>query len=163
MLFQLRSGHAPLNAHLHHFKCTDSPTCEACGEADETVYHFIYDCPARLGERRRLKTAAGKRWHNRAYLLSNEKGINALMAYVRETGRMRGKRDDEDGRPEGGTGRATGQGAEETQDEQDEEEDREDGRQDAGDGQGGGEDEGMEGLLRWFRVLTKGTGEDEGV
>ncbi|KZV61832.1 hypothetical protein PENSPDRAFT_553759, partial [Peniophora sp. CONT] len=89
VLFQLRSGHAPLNAHLHRIKCADSPVCEACGEDDETVKHFVYECPARMAERRRMKRAAGKAWRSPGFLFGNEKGIKALVAFARETGRLR--------------------------------------------------------------------------
>ena len=65
---------------------------------DETGAYFICECPARRAERRRVKAAAGKRWRNRAFPLTNEKGIAALMAYVKDTGRIRGKREDDGGR-----------------------------------------------------------------
>ncbi|VDB89214.1 unnamed protein product [Peniophora sp. CBMAI 1063] len=168
LLFQLRSGHVPLNAHLHRINCAPSPTCTACEEADETVAHFIYECPARQSERRRLKAAAGKRWRNRTFLLTDDKGIAALMAYVRDTGRIRGKRDDDGGRPEDGTsggregrngfGKERGNG-DEAEDFEEDEEQEEDG---AGGDEGDQEEETDEGVvtemdrfLRWFGMMTE--------
>jgi hypothetical protein len=43
---QLRTGHAPLNKHLHRIGCVDSPICPACEEAQETVLHLLIACPA---------------------------------------------------------------------------------------------------------------------
>ncbi|KZV70474.1 hypothetical protein PENSPDRAFT_561026, partial [Peniophora sp. CONT] len=88
VLFQLRSGHAPLNAHLHRMKCVEAPTCDRCWADDETVTHFVYECPAWTRERRGMKAAAGKAWRSPAYLFGKDKGIKALLAYVRETGRL---------------------------------------------------------------------------
>ncbi|VDB85625.1 unnamed protein product [Peniophora sp. CBMAI 1063] len=165
VLFQLRSGHAPLNAHLHRINCAPAPTCEACEEADETVNHFIYDCPARLSERRQLRKAAGKKWADRSYLLGETRGVKALMAYVRQTGRLRwGRRQDSEGRPEERTGpwgldrRRDETGREEERLEDDdsmeverlvEDEDEED--------EGGGLD--MAGFMRWYEGFIGDRGE----
>ena len=46
LLMQLRSGHAPLNKHLHRIGSVESPTCRACEEAQETVLHLLLLCPA---------------------------------------------------------------------------------------------------------------------
>ena len=46
LLIQLRTGHAPLNKHLHDIRCTDSPVCPACEDAHETVHHYLLTCPA---------------------------------------------------------------------------------------------------------------------
>ncbi|VDC00148.1 unnamed protein product [Peniophora sp. CBMAI 1063] len=106
-LFQIRSGHAQLGAHLHRIGCLPSPTCEACGEADETVNHYLYDCPRWQDARQRMREAAGKIWRDRARMLSDEKGIVAILEFTKETGwGARGEKESEDGRPEGGSGEA---------------------------------------------------------
>ena len=43
-LARLRFGHVGLNAHLFRFRTTDTSCC-ACREADETVSHYLLDCP----------------------------------------------------------------------------------------------------------------------
>ncbi|VDC04308.1 unnamed protein product [Peniophora sp. CBMAI 1063] len=106
-LFQIRSGHAPLSAHLYRIGCLPSPTCETCGEADETVHHYLYDCPRWQDARQRMREAAGKLWRERTRMLSDEKGIAAVLTYTRETGwGSRGEREKGDGRPETGLGEA---------------------------------------------------------
>jgi hypothetical protein len=44
LITQLAITHIPLNAYLERFKRTDSARCPACGEAEETVEHFILEC-----------------------------------------------------------------------------------------------------------------------
>ena len=53
-IFQLRSGHVPLNAYLHWFKRKESMQCPACGTQKETLQHFLLECPAYVHERRKL-------------------------------------------------------------------------------------------------------------
>ena len=50
-IFQLRTGHVPLNAYLERFKRADSAQCPACGHPRENAQHFLMDCPAYKHER----------------------------------------------------------------------------------------------------------------
>jgi ribonuclease HI len=50
-LFQLRTGHIPLNAYLHRFKRTESAKCPACRYHNETPQHFLLNCPGYAHER----------------------------------------------------------------------------------------------------------------
>jgi ribonuclease HI len=43
---QLITGHAGLNDHLFKMKLVDNKTCPDCGSAEETVGHFLGQCPA---------------------------------------------------------------------------------------------------------------------
>ncbi|KAG2073157.1 hypothetical protein BDR04DRAFT_1011386, partial [Suillus decipiens] len=45
LLLQLRTGHMPLNKHLHCISKAPSPTCKACNQKNKSVYHFILECP----------------------------------------------------------------------------------------------------------------------
>ncbi|KAI0055114.1 hypothetical protein BV25DRAFT_1764572, partial [Artomyces pyxidatus] len=45
LLIQLRTGHVPLRRHLFTIGKVDSPTCPACGEHPESVFHFLMACP----------------------------------------------------------------------------------------------------------------------
>ena len=45
-IFQLRTGHVPLNAYLERFKRVDSAGCPACGHPKEDTQHYLFDCPA---------------------------------------------------------------------------------------------------------------------
>ena len=40
---QVLTGHSYLNVHQHRFKFHDSPMC-ACGDAEETIEHFLFSC-----------------------------------------------------------------------------------------------------------------------
>ena len=42
-IFQLRTGHIPLNNYLHGIKPQHSPACPLCNEPEETVQHHL-DC-----------------------------------------------------------------------------------------------------------------------
>jgi hypothetical protein len=91
LLIWLRTGHAPLNHHLHRIRAIESPECDACKtETVETVRHYLLECPAH--ERARRKTLQKKLGIRKAgsisYLLSNRKATEALMAYADETGRF---------------------------------------------------------------------------
>ena len=44
LLIQLRTGHVPLN-HLHTIGHADTQRCPGCGAAQETVLHFVLQCP----------------------------------------------------------------------------------------------------------------------
>ena len=43
---QMLTGHSILQYHLWKMKFEDDPTCEQCLEDEETVEHFLRDCPA---------------------------------------------------------------------------------------------------------------------
>ena len=45
LLIQLRSGHVPLNKHLHRIGKVDSPKSLACQVSNKTVHHFLVTCP----------------------------------------------------------------------------------------------------------------------
>ncbi|KAF8231877.1 hypothetical protein L208DRAFT_1466842 [Tricholoma matsutake] len=46
LLLQLRTGHIPLNKHLHWIQKAELPTCPCCHHHDETVAHYVLHCPA---------------------------------------------------------------------------------------------------------------------
>ncbi len=50
----LRMGHCSLNDYLHRFHIIDNSTCE-CGNAKETVRHFLLICPLHQRERDKLR------------------------------------------------------------------------------------------------------------
>ncbi|KAF8593300.1 hypothetical protein BDV93DRAFT_424834, partial [Ceratobasidium sp. AG-I] len=51
LLLQLITGHAPLQSHLSRLQVVDTRVCSHCGEAPETVAHFLLRWPAFAGER----------------------------------------------------------------------------------------------------------------
>jgi len=52
ILTQLRTNHAPLQAYLHRFNISNSPTCLQCNSHPETVSHYLLHC-SKFGEQRR--------------------------------------------------------------------------------------------------------------
>jgi len=89
ILVQLRTQHAPLNVHLHRIKKIPSPACPNCGHPSETVRHFLLRCPAYHNARSRLVNKLGREAYSLPPLLSKARCIPALMAFIRETGRLR--------------------------------------------------------------------------
>ncbi|TFY76246.1 hypothetical protein EWM64_g7767 [Hericium alpestre] len=60
LLFQLRTGHIPLNAYLHRFSKPEDRRpkgCPNCDYGEEDVWHLIMQCPVWLQERDALKRA----------------------------------------------------------------------------------------------------------
>ena len=43
-IFQLRTGHIPLNGYLNRIKPQHSPACPLCNEPVETVEHLLFEC-----------------------------------------------------------------------------------------------------------------------
>jgi ribonuclease HI len=84
---QLRTGHCGLNKYLHRFKKRDSPTCE-CGYGEETVEHFLLECPNYKEARKELRRKVGTRKMKVASLLGDAKTVELTMEYVKATKRM---------------------------------------------------------------------------
>ncbi|OJA15865.1 hypothetical protein AZE42_09984 [Rhizopogon vesiculosus] len=61
LLFQLRTGHAPLNKHLYRITKVPSPTCQHCNLREETVHHFLIACPSYARQRHKLQEEIGPR------------------------------------------------------------------------------------------------------
>ena len=45
VIFRLRTNHIQLNAHLSRITKDHNPTCTLCGYKEETVHHFLFECP----------------------------------------------------------------------------------------------------------------------
>ena len=54
IIFQLRTGHVPLNGYLHRIKPQQSPACPLCNEPEETVNHLLFECRALADLRERF-------------------------------------------------------------------------------------------------------------
>jgi ribonuclease HI len=88
LLNRLRSNHAPLNTFLHRIKRADDPTCPECGQADETIRHFLFECQAFRELRRDTLDGLGRDSRNTSFLLSTKKGAEALLRYAKGTKRL---------------------------------------------------------------------------
>ncbi|EIW75360.1 hypothetical protein CONPUDRAFT_40248, partial [Coniophora puteana RWD-64-598 SS2] len=89
-LTHFRSHHIALDAFLHRINAMDSPVCRHCARGvDETIQHFLFDCPAWSGARQLVVRKAGRRAESLEYLLNDERGVRVLMVFVNSTGRFR--------------------------------------------------------------------------
>ena len=89
LLTQLRTGHAPLNQHLHRINRAESPLCPRCGTDQETVIHYLCHCPAY--ESYRAELVAHLRQDSRSInaLLSKPRAIKLVFKYIARTGRFK--------------------------------------------------------------------------
>lgn len=88
LLMQLRTGHAPLNAHLHRLKAVDSPVCASCENAYESVHHYLMDCPATQTYRRDLLYVLGRESRSLGTLLSHPRALKPLFKFIARTRRF---------------------------------------------------------------------------
>ncbi|QRV76909.1 RNA-directed DNA polymerase from transposon X-element [Ceratobasidium sp. AG-Ba] len=88
LLFRLITGHVQLNLHLHTLQLVDSPACQACGAAIESVSHFVLRCPKYAAIRQQVLTSRGRNFLSLSFLFSTRSGITALLEYVRRTHRF---------------------------------------------------------------------------
>ena len=85
---QLRTGHCGLNKYLCRVGIIDSPDCE-CGGGQETVEHFLLECPRYREQRRMLRNKVGGGGMRVDVLLGNWKTIVEHTAdFITNTGRL---------------------------------------------------------------------------
>ena len=89
LIFQLRVGHAPLNAYLHWFKKVDSARCPACGDIKESAEHFILRCPKYAHERWPLLRQAKDATPKLEVILSDPDLIRPLINFINATERFK--------------------------------------------------------------------------
>jgi len=86
ILFQLHTGHALLNHHLHQTTKAPSPTCNYCSHHKETVTHLLLECMHFSAQHtwlhHKLTYKMKIHTHNLAILLSHPKCVCATLKYV---------------------------------------------------------------------------------
>ncbi|KAG2043248.1 hypothetical protein BDR03DRAFT_851411, partial [Suillus americanus] len=87
-LTQLRTGHIPLNKHLHKIARAPSPICPACEEKEKPVHHFLLSCPAYARHRAIMKAELGTCAQRLSGLLNDGKSIKAVLKYIACTQRL---------------------------------------------------------------------------
>ena len=86
---QLRTGHIPLNKHLHRIKKSDTPLCLQCGDnKQENVHHFLFECRKYDRERHALRTKLGRGTFSIRCLLAGKRAQRPLFKYINETMRL---------------------------------------------------------------------------
>ena len=88
LLFQLRSGHAPLNTHLHCISKSPTATCAQCNTGQESVHHFLMSCPAYNRQRSELRLKLGIRATHVKNLLNEPECLRPLFEYIARTRRF---------------------------------------------------------------------------
>ncbi|THH14123.1 hypothetical protein EUX98_g9645 [Antrodiella citrinella] len=89
VLFQLRSGHVPLNHHLHRIRQVPNATCPACKTYTETVHHLLLMCHAHRKARAVMRCKLGRDGESLAFLLTSSKAMEPLFNFLDATGRLR--------------------------------------------------------------------------
>lgn len=89
ILTQLRIGHIPLAAYLHHISKADSPMCPCCHQEPETIAHYLLQCPAHQNARNRLRTAIAPKQLAVDILISQPTTLPELFTFITSSGRFR--------------------------------------------------------------------------
>jgi hypothetical protein len=84
MLVALITGHGPFEKHLHKMAIQTSSLCQQCLEEEETVEHFMCDCPA--FERIRWKVFSTDIPYGKEVL--NKEEYARILQFMKMTGRF---------------------------------------------------------------------------
>ena len=99
ILAQLRTGMARLNGYLHRIGAVESEQC-ACGQASETVEHFLFRCTRWETQRRQMLQHSETRRGSLSFFLGgkapsdpedwkpNMNAVRASIRYAISTGRI---------------------------------------------------------------------------
>ncbi|KAG2346953.1 hypothetical protein BDR05DRAFT_877886, partial [Suillus weaverae] len=88
LIFQLCTGHAPLNKHLHRITKVPSPTRQQCHQREDTVYYFLIACPMYARQRHVLQNDLGPQASHLRNLFNNRKYIKLLFHLIASTHRL---------------------------------------------------------------------------
>lgn len=89
-IFQLCTGHVPLNNHLHQIKKAPSPMCPHCLEKCETIVHYLLFCPAYTRCWMKLNNKLKQKARDLSTLLADPYGIKPLLIYAHAAGWLEG-------------------------------------------------------------------------
>ncbi|KAG2054173.1 hypothetical protein BDR06DRAFT_853036, partial [Suillus hirtellus] len=81
LLFQLHTGHAPLNKHLHRISRSPTAHCLQCNEHEEMVKHFLLVCPSYARQCVALCQEVRTGMSQLHQLLNNDSFIKPLFCY----------------------------------------------------------------------------------
>lgn len=89
LLVQFRTNHVPLQAYLARIGKAPSATCPTCGDAPETVQHYLLACPTYSLHRAVHFAPLGFSGRTLAALLNSKAALRPLFNFVNATGRLR--------------------------------------------------------------------------
>ena len=87
-IFQLRTGHVPLNAYLEQFKRADSARCPTCRHPKENAQHYLFDCPAYKHKQWALSSCCKAREPKMKDIVNCADMAIPLTNYIQATGRF---------------------------------------------------------------------------
>jgi hypothetical protein len=83
IIAQLQTGHIPLNQHLFHICCSETPSCPHCGGITvESIHHYLFICPHYQNERHTLHHKLKRKAASLSYLLSNPAATEPLLKFI---------------------------------------------------------------------------------
>ena len=85
-LFQLQTGHFPLNMCLHQVKRVEGTSCPACGHHKETTQHFLLYCLIYAHERWPLTIRKSPKHREFANLICDGKNAIPIINFIQATG-----------------------------------------------------------------------------
>ncbi|KAF8805735.1 hypothetical protein BYT27DRAFT_7103927, partial [Phlegmacium glaucopus] len=74
--------------HLHRIGKASSPLCPTCLQHDETVLHFLLQCPVYAQLRSVLQAKLGPTARDISKLLNTPKALKPLFQYINSTQRF---------------------------------------------------------------------------
>ncbi|KIK37435.1 hypothetical protein CY34DRAFT_92730 [Suillus luteus UH-Slu-Lm8-n1] len=89
LYIQLHTRHTPLNHYLHHIGKNKLPHCPFCPDTDETVHHYLLDCPQYSHEHHILRNTLCRKASSISYLLTSEEVTQPLMRFISSSGRFK--------------------------------------------------------------------------
>jgi len=88
-IVQLRTGHAPLNKHLHRINKLPTAICQRCADATESVRHYLIDCEAHETPRHTMQTKLGRGGGRLKDILNTRIGHDELIRFISTTGQLK--------------------------------------------------------------------------
>ena len=86
------TGHIGLNKHLYRINRADSPLCPNCSDTEETVAHFIGQCPTYMSIR---ADTLGTYYDSISDIMDNN-SMDSLINYTLKTKRLLKNEDKDD-------------------------------------------------------------------
>ena len=83
----MRTGHVSLNGYLERFNIIDDATCQ-CGDAKETVHHFLMVCQKQERCRDKMRKEVGEMGMKVEILLGDHRRIKHTVKFIKGTGRF---------------------------------------------------------------------------
>jgi ribonuclease HI len=85
---RLRVGHVQLNGYLKRFNIKNNATCSGCGEAKETVHHYLLVCLKYEEQRDKMRKAVGVGGMKMEKLLGDHRRVKHTVEFIESTDRF---------------------------------------------------------------------------